>query len=66
MIDVRWKAISQPSRRFEPTNYKQRVAHVLGLDYQGLQDKIDRGEIKVMIATGVYGEWRDEDPNAVF
>jgi hypothetical protein len=58
--------LPQPKRRFSPTSYKERVAHVLGLDYHGLQDKIARGEIKDKIATGgVYG-WRDEDPQAVF
>jgi hypothetical protein len=43
------------------------VAHVLGLGYQELQDKIARQEIKVMIANGLAGSnWRDEDENAVF
>jgi hypothetical protein len=59
--------LPQPNRKFFPTTYKERVAHVLGLDHQGLQDKIARGEIKVMIANGLAGSsWRDEDPNAVF
>jgi len=35
--------LSQPNNKFEPTWYKERVAHVLGLDYQGLQDKFKRG-----------------------
>ena len=54
------------SRKFEPTLYEQRIAAVLGLDYQGLQDKFKRGELKDKIATGGVGSWRDEDPNAVF
>jgi hypothetical protein len=31
--------LPQPNRRFEPTWYDERVAHVLRLDYEGLQDK---------------------------
>lgn len=44
--------LPQPNRKFEPTNYEKRVARVLGLDYKELKDKVNRGEIKVMIATG--------------
>lgn len=59
--------LSQPNRKFEPTSWDMRVAAVLGLDYKGLHEKISRGEIKHMIATGGCGSpWRDEDPNAVF
>lgn len=58
--------LPQPNSKFEPTLYRQRVAQVLGLDYQTLQVKISRGEIKDKIATGSYGCWRDEDPNCVF
>jgi hypothetical protein len=42
-----------------------RVAHALGLDYQGIEDKFTRGELERKIASGGFG-WRDEDPNAVF
>ena len=58
--------LPQPNRKFEPTSYPERVAHVLGLDYEGLQVKISQGEIKDKIATGGFGCWRDENPNAVF
>ena len=65
--------LPQPNQKFEPTNYEIRVAHVLGLDYQGIEDKISRGEIERKIARGLSyidaktGEpWYDEDPNAVF
>lgn len=58
--------LPQPNRKFESTSYAERVAHVLGLDYEGLQVKISQGEIKDMIATGGFGCWRDENPNAVF
>lgn len=58
--------LPQPNGKFEPTSYEKRVAHVLGLDYEGLQVKISQGEIKDMIATGGFGCWRDENPNAVF
>lgn len=61
----------QPNRKFEPTFYSQRIAHMLGLNYHGLNQKISRGEIKDKIATGLIGAktgsgWYDEDPNAVF
>lgn len=59
--------LPQPNRKFESTSYAERVAHVLGLDYNGLQVKISQGEIKDLIATGGFGCWRDdENPNAVF
>ena len=67
--------LPQPNSKFESTDYRERVAHVLGLDYQGLQDKINRGEIEDKIATGLMTidpetgkdiSWRDENPNAVF
>jgi hypothetical protein len=32
-----------PNSKFEPTWYDQRVAHVLNLSYQELQDKFNRG-----------------------
>lgn len=63
--------LPQPNGKFEPTHYGERVAHALGLDYQGLQDKILKGEVKDRIATGTIDaetgiRWYDEDPNAVF
>jgi hypothetical protein len=74
--------LPQPNRKFEPTSYKERVAYVLGLDYQRLQDKIARGETKEKIAIGLIdaaaaaaaaaaaggtgSAWSDEDPNRVF
>ncbi len=65
--------LPQPNPRYEPTNYEQRVANVLNLDYQGIEDKISRGEIQRKIAQGLSyldpktGEpWYDEDPNVVF
>jgi hypothetical protein len=63
--------LPQPNPKFEPTHYNERVAHALGLDYQQLQDKFKRGELKHLIATGRIDpetgkSWRDEDPNAVF
>jgi hypothetical protein len=58
--------LPQPNKRFEPTSYIQRIASVLGLDCQTLQDKIARGEIKNKIATGVTSGFVDEDPNRVF
>ena len=63
--------LPQPNRKFEPTFYSQRIAHMLGLNYQGLKQKIGRGEIKDKIATGLIDSktgsgWYDEDPNAVF
>jgi hypothetical protein len=67
--------LPQPNSKFESTDYRERVAHVLGLDYQGLQDKINRGEIEDKIATGLMTKehetgkdisWRDENPNLVF
>ena len=59
--------LSQPNRRFESTSYEERIAHVLELDYQGLQQKFKQGELKHLIADGLAGSsWRDEDPNAVF
>jgi hypothetical protein len=64
--------LPQPNPKFAPTLWFERAAHALGLDYQGMQDKISRGEVKHKIATGTldpeadsYG-WYDEDPNAVF
>ena len=36
--------LPQPNNKFEPTNYEQRVANVLNLDYQGIEDKIIRAE----------------------
>ena len=57
--------LPQPNREFEPTLYMQRIAAVLGLEYQSLREKISRGEIKDKIATGGFG-WRDENRGAVF
>ena len=58
-----------PNSKFEPTWYDQRVAHVLNLSYQELQDKFNRGELKHLIAAGPNnaetGGWCDED-NRVF
>ncbi|MGH9911667.1 MAG: hypothetical protein ACRD4W_04410 [Nitrososphaeraceae archaeon] len=62
--------LPQPKPMFEPTHYDERVAHVLGLNYQELQDKFKQGELGHKIAgcdiTGRDNHWRDEDPNAVF
>lgn len=61
--------LPQPNKKFTPTLYLHRIAAVLGLDWQTLQDMISRGEIKDRIAgreTGCLDSWRDEDPNAVF
>jgi hypothetical protein len=64
-----------PNSKFEATDYRERVAHVLGLDYQGLQDKFNRGQLEDKIATGYLKRdpqtgkqfcWRDENPNMVF
>jgi hypothetical protein len=50
----------------EPTWYNERVAHVLGLSYQELQEKFSRGELKQKIAAGPHnpetGGWCDENP----
>lgn len=63
-----------PNSKFEATDYRERVAHVLGLDYQGLQDKFNRGQLEDKIATGYLKRdpqtgkqfcWRDENPNMV-
>jgi hypothetical protein len=32
----------------------------------GFQDKVRKGELEDKIATGGFGCWRDENPNAVF
>lgn len=65
--------LPQPNNKFEPTWYEERVAHVLGLDYKGIEDKMNRGEIERKIAQGLAyidpktgKPWYDEDPNAVF
>jgi hypothetical protein len=58
--------LPQPNPKFESTWYNERVAHVLGLDYKGFQDKVRKGELEDRIATGGFGCWRDENPNAVF
>jgi hypothetical protein len=63
--------LPQPNPKFAPTDWFDRVALALGLDYQGMKDKIDRGEIEHKIATGRVDPetgkaWYDEDPNAVF
>lgn len=58
--------LPQPNPKFESTWYSERVAHVLGLDYKGFQDKVRKGELEDKIATGGFGCWRDENPNAVF
>ena len=36
--------LPQPNPKFE--DYRERVAHVLGLDYQGLQDKFNQEELE--------------------
>jgi hypothetical protein len=62
--------LPQPNNKFEPTYYETRIAQVLGLDYKGIEDKMNRGEIERRIApyrdpkTGKL--WYDEDPHAVF
>jgi hypothetical protein len=58
--------LSQPNLKFQSTWYSERVAHVLGLDYKGFQDKVRKGELEDKIATGGIGCWSDENPNAVF
>jgi hypothetical protein len=58
--------LPQPYPKFESTWYSERVAHVLGLDYKGFQDKVRKGELEDKIATGGFGCWRDENPSAVF
>jgi hypothetical protein len=63
--------LPQPNRKYSPTLYMQRAAHVLGLDFKGFREKVGRGEIKDMIVgvneeTGCLDSWRDEDSNAVF
>ena len=65
--------LPQPNNKFEPTGYIERVAHVLGLNYQELQDKFNRGELEHKIAQGLSyidpktdRPWYDEDPNRVF
>jgi hypothetical protein len=62
--------LPQPNRKFEPTSYRDRVAHVLGLNYQELQDMFKRGELEHKIAgcdrSGYDNRWRDEDPTYVF
>ena len=65
--------LPQPNSKFEPTDYMERVAHVLQLDYQELQDKFSRGELEHKIAQGLAyidpktgKPWYDEDPNRVF
>ena len=61
--------LPQPNNKFEPTWYEERVAHVLGLDYKGIEDKINRGQIERKIAHGLSyidpktgTPWYDEDP----
>ena len=58
--------LPQPNPRFEPTWYDERVAHILNLSYQELQDKFKRGELKQLIACGPNnpetGGWIDENP----
>jgi hypothetical protein len=58
--------LPQPNPKFESTWYSERVAHVLGLDHKGFQDKVRKGELEDKIATGGFGCWRDENPSAVF
>lgn len=36
--------LTQPNRKFAPTYWIQRAANVLELDYQGMMDKIARGD----------------------
>ena len=62
--------LPQPNKKFEPTFYSQRIVHMLGLNYQGLKQKISWGEIKDKIATGLIDAkigsgWYDGDPHAV-
>ena len=47
--------LPQPNPKFESTWYSERVAHVLGLDYKGFQDKVRKGELEDKIATGGFG-----------
>jgi hypothetical protein len=68
---VHLSTTAQPGLQFAPTDWFDRAAHALTLDYQGMKDKIDRGEIEQKIATGKIGPetgkaWYDEAPNRVF
>lgn len=58
--------LPQPNVKYGPTDWDMRIAHILGLDYKGIQDKFNRGEIEHKIATSGPDSWRDEDANAVF
>ena len=62
--------LPQTNPKFEPTWYDERVAHVLNLSYQELQDNFKQGKLEHKIAgcdsTGSDNRWREEDLNAVF
>ena len=58
--------LPQPNPKFESTWFSERVAHVLGLDYKGFQDRVRKGELEDKIATGGFDCWCDENPHAVF
>ncbi len=57
--------LPQPNNKFEPTGYMERVAHVLSLSWQELQEKFKSGELKHLVAAGPNnaetGGWSDED-----
>ena len=38
--------LPQANNKFEPTNYEQRVANVLNLDYQGMKIKLSERRLK--------------------
>lgn len=64
--------LPQPNNKFEATWYDERVAYVLGLNYQELQDKFNWGELEHKIAHGLAyidpktgKPWYDEN-NRVF
>ena len=56
------------NNKFEPTWYAERVAHVLNLSYQELEDKFDRGELEhkrggyAVIDPKTGRPWCDENP----
>ena len=60
--------LPQPNPKFEGTWYDERVAHVLGLSYQELQDKFDKGELEhkrggyAVIDPKTGRPWCDENP----
>ena len=60
--------LPQPNSKFEGTWYAERVAHVLNLSYQELEDKFDKGELEhkrggyAVIDPKTGRIWCDENP----